>query len=524
MPYSGGFVPNFAKTRRSFSGESPVNIAKALIHGKSTAMNLNMGGGKRFADTWHSYAPAMATGNEMNSIRERIYKRFIQNKGGDFRGEVNKALKNIGGKSVEKWGTGGVQDDLVYGMVEQLNSARKSSRKLELPYSGGFVPNFAKGGRGLPSQMNAEDRAMYNYIDDMNASYRNPGPKKYFTPKVSSGRTEGKRFRDLSPSMMEKAAMMYWKSGYMKPDKPIPPHLFPHTLIPKNMFGSLRIDKPKKWDMSTSGGFVPNFGMRLNANKIKSIGKGKIHSDKFDGTIGMKELDNILTTGLFKSLNYTSKAGNDLTYTNARWGVNKYKKGAPPPGNYVSYGEMDKATGTRSMWIGSTGEGADAFRKLKLKKISSLVSQGKHLKVDPNMANSGFVPNYSAFHYDKNIEKKILKGGQNKFTPTPVQMLEFMTEKQLTAAMEKYIKHSLDPSIGFEFKGSYPGMPIKEFKNHFPVGDIYKGLDILDNKRMGQILQNPDITKSFFRYLTGKSTSVGIETALTGDEKKTFQR
>jgi len=270
-------------------------------------------------------------------------------------------------------------------------------------------------------------------------------------------------------------------------------------------------------------GHVPNFGMRLNANKIKSIGKGKIHSDKFDGTIGMKELDNILTTGLFKSLNYTSKAGNDLTYTNARWGVNQYKKGAPPPGNYVSYGEMDKATGTRSMWIGSAGEGADAFRKLKLKKISSIVSQGKHLKVDPSMANLGFIPNYSAFHYDKNIEQRMLKGGQNKFTPTPIQMLEFMTEKQLTAAMEKYIKHSLDPSIGFEFKGSYPGMPIKEFKNHFPVGDIYKGLGVLNNKRMGEILQNPDITKSFFRYLTGKSTSIGIETALTADEKKHFK-
>jgi TP901 family phage tail tape measure protein len=412
LPYSKGFVPNFARglprdpRGQSFSGENAVTIARALIHGKTTAMNLNMGGGKRFKDTWHSFAPAMATGNEMNSIRERIYKNFIQNKGSDFRGEVNKALKNIGGKSVEKWGTGGVQDDLVYGMVEQLNSARKSSRKLELPYSKGFVPNF---------------------------------------------------------------------------------------------------------------------GMRLNANKIKSIGKGKIHSDKFDGTIGMKELDNILTTGLFKSLNYTSKAGNDLTYTNARWGVNQYKKGAPPPGNYVSYGEMDKATGTRSMWIGSTGEGADAFRKLKLKKISSIVSQGKHLKVDPSMANLGFIPNYSAFHYDKNIEQRMLKGGQNKFTPTPIQMLEFMPEKQLTAAMEKYIKHSLDPSIGFEFKGSYPGMPIKEFKNHFPVGDIYKGLGVLNNKRMGEILQNPDITKSFFRYLTGKSTSIGIETALTADEKKHFK-
>jgi len=381
--------------------------------------------------------------------------------------------------------------------------------------SGGHIPNFARRGKGLPSQMNSDDKAMNTWLDEMNASLRNPGPKKYFTPKVSSGRSVGKRFRDLSPSMMEKAAMMYWKSGYMKPDRPIPPHLFPHTLIPKNMFGSLRIDKPGKWDMSTSEGFVPNFGMRLNANKIKSIGQGKIHSNKFDDTIGMKELDNILTTGLFKSLNYTSKAGNDLTYKNARWGVNKYKKGAPPPGNYVSYGEMDKATGTRSMWIGSTGEGADAFRKLKLNRIQSVVSQGKHLKVDPNMANSGFVPNYSAFHYDKNLPMSMPRTGDRI---SFLKALEFMPEQKLKQAMKMYVKEGI-----FDFKGSYPGMSMKDFQSNFPKGSSNTlGLDYLSNKRQGEILQNPDVMKSFFRYITGKSTSIGIESALTADEKKHF--
>lgn len=145
-----------------------------------------------------------------------------------------------------------------------------------------------------------------------------------------------------------------------------------------------------------SGGFVPNFaGMRLNASSIKSIGKAKIRSQNYDGIIGMSELDKILTTGLFKSIKYGSKAGNELTYTNARWGVNKYKKGAPPPGDYVSYGQMDKATGTRALFVGSAGQGADAYRRLRLENVRSVVSQGKHLRVDPTLAQYGFIPNFA---------------------------------------------------------------------------------------------------------------------------------
>jgi TP901 family phage tail tape measure protein len=276
-PYAnGGFVPNFAR-RPGYSSENPSNIAKALIYGKSTAMNLVGKGGKRLKDTFYSFGPAMATGTEMNAIRERIYKKFIQNKGSDFRDQVNASLRGYGGNVPKAWGNAGT-DDLVFGMVQQLNSARKSSRKLELPYSEGFVPNF---------------------------------------------------------------------------------------------------------------------GMRLNAKNIKSIGKAKIRSQNYDGTIGMSELDKILTTGLFKSINYSSKAGNELTYTNARWGVNKYKKGAPPPGDYVSYGQMDKATGTRALFVGSAGKGADAYRRLRLENVRSVVSQGKHLRVDPTMAQLGFIPNFA---------------------------------------------------------------------------------------------------------------------------------
>lgn len=276
-PYAnGGFVPNFAK-RPGYSAESPQNIARALIYGKSTAMNLVGAGGRKVKDTFYSYGPAMATGTEMNAIREKIYKKFIQNKGSDFRDQVNASLRGFGRRVPKAWGNAGT-DDLVFGMVQQLNSARVSSRKLDLPFSGGFVPNY----------------------------------------------------------------------------------------------------------------------MRLNAKDVKSIGsKAKIRSQNYDGTIGMSELDKILTTGLFKSINYTSKAGNELTYTNARHGVHKYKKGAPPPAGYVSYGQMDNATGTRALFIGSAGKGADAYRRLRLQNVRSVVSQGKHLRVDPTMAQLGFIPNFA---------------------------------------------------------------------------------------------------------------------------------
>ena len=399
-PYaSGGFVPNFA--RRVYSGESPTNIARALIHGKSTAMNLNVGGGRRFKDTFHSFGPAMATGTEMNAIRERIYKQFIQNKGSDFRNQVNDSLRRLGGGPKE-WGNR--DGDLIFGMVSQLNSARKSSRKLELPYSKGFVPNF---------------------------------------------------------------------------------------------------------------------GMRLNANKIKSIVQGKIHSDKFDGTIGMSELDKIITNGLFKSIKYRPKSGDiqDLIFTGARHGVHAHKKGAKPPKGFSSWADFDKNSPlgkSRVVHASSAGQGAGGYRRLYLDRIDSLVSQGKHLKVDPNMANFGFVPNYSAFHYDKNFPLSMPQTGDRI---TFLKALEFMPEHKLAQAMDMFLSNTQ----ALDMKGSYPGMPIKDFKKHFGGSlNLDMGIDYLSEKRKKEILKNPDVMKSFFRYLTGKSSSIGIEAALTGDERKHF--
>ena len=162
-PYANqGHIPNYAAMR--YSPESAANIARGLIYGGKTAMGLQVAPNKQLKDTWHSYGPAMATGTEMNSIREKIYKNFIVGKGDQMRHDVNAALRNFGANVPKSWGGSG---DLVYGMVESLNGARRSSRKLPMPYSGGYVPNYASA--RIPAKYKTQVR------DD--------GPSEYGPPK-----------------------------------------------------------------------------------------------------------------------------------------------------------------------------------------------------------------------------------------------------------------------------------------------------------------------------------------------------
>ncbi len=163
-----------------------------------------------------------------------------------------------------------------------------------------------------------------------------------------------------------------------------------------------------------SEGLVPNFsflrkrktGLSLNAKEISSIttpskGARISKSDDFDGVIGLSALDEYLKKKTFSSIDYTSKKGKNSIFTKARWGVNQYKEGATAPGDYVSWGQLDKSTGTRALWVGSVGSpddpGKTKFRRLKLQNVNSIVTGGKHFKVDSNIAASGLIPNYSLF-------------------------------------------------------------------------------------------------------------------------------
>jgi TP901 family phage tail tape measure protein len=198
-------------------------------------------------------------------------------------------------------------------------------------------------------------------------------------------------------------------------------------------------------------GSIPNYALKINAGKIASANKNpnaaKLASTvneqrSFDGKIGLSALDNILTSGLFKSIDYTTKKGQMMTYQKARWGVNKYKKGAPAPGNYVSYGEMDKATGTRALWVGSEGEGADAYRRLILSNVSSVVSQGKKYKVDPSIAAQGHIPNFAGFQ----VKKQTFGGDQGEFgPPKQVQFSSFVGDKQFVQSQAVEIDDPMKP-------------------------------------------------------------------------------
>ena len=198
-------------------------------------------------------------------------------------------------------------------------------------------------------------------------------------------------------------------------------------------------------------GSIPNYALRLNAGRIASVNKNpnaaKLASTvneqrSFDGKIGLTELDSILTNGLFKSIDYTTKKGQMMTYQKARWGVNKYKKGAPPPGNYVSYGEMDKTTGTRALWVGSEGEGADAYRRLILSNVSSVVSQGKKYKVDPSIAAQGHIPNFAGFQ----VKNQTFGGDQGEFgPPKQVQFSSFVGDKQFVQSQAVEIDDPMKP-------------------------------------------------------------------------------
>lgn len=150
-----------------------------------------------------------------------------------------------------------------------------------------------------------------------------------------------------------------------------------------------------------SGGMIPNFGLKINAGAMKSIGLqstlGQAKSRQ-EGVIGMAELDKILQSNLFKSIKYLPlKSDTPIMIKNARYGVHSLKKGAPPPKGFKSWKDFDENSPlgkTRVVYAKPKTESEKPFKRLRLERIESINHQGKTLTVDPNLANNGLIPNF----------------------------------------------------------------------------------------------------------------------------------
>lgn len=277
------------------------------------------------------------------------------------------------------------------------------------------------------------------------------------------------------------------------------------------MFLRFRKSPPSLRSLLGSEGIIPNFmnrrtGLTLGASSIKPFAKrqARIRTDDYDGTIGLSELDRLLTQGTFKSIDYTSTKGNNLIYTNARWGVNQYKKGAPPPGNYVSYGEMDKATGTRALWVGSTGEGSEAFKRLRLENVNSIVAGGKHFRVDPDLANQGMIPNFSGlasmiskYNFKKQMKSALKAEGKDPSTYRPsskaMDLQLIHSSKEVSQAVKDVLSNKYtmnearnflrlkNPDLALEFDKITKGPNSTHFRNQLKLSENSASMGMVPN-------------------------------------------
>ena len=277
------------------------------------------------------------------------------------------------------------------------------------------------------------------------------------------------------------------------------------------MFFRFRRRPPSLRSLLGSEGIIPNFmnrrtGLTLGASSIKPFAKkqARIRTDDYDGTIGLSQLDRLLTQGTFKSIDYTSSKGNNLIYTNARWGVNQYKKGAPPPGNYVSYGDMDKSTGTRALWVGSTGEGAEAFRRLRLENVNSIVAGGKHFRIDPDLANQGMIPNFSGlasmiskYNFKKQMKAALKADGKDPSTYRPsskaLDLQLIHSSKEVSQAVKDVLSNKYttnearnflrlkNPDLALEFDKITKGPNSTHFRNQLKLNEDLASMGMVPN-------------------------------------------
>lgn len=170
-------------------------------------------------------------------------------------------------------------------------------------------------------------------------------------------------------------------------------------------FNGLMKKSMARWGFSQ--GMIPNYGLKINPANISRLGmpkpsqlnrKNNKNVPRPQHVIGMTELDQIIRSGLFKSIKYHPlKGGPVIDVNNARYGVHSLKKGASPPKGFSSWDDFDKNNKlgrTRVVYTPPKREGESPFKRLRLDRIESVNHRGQIFKVDPTLANQGLIPNF----------------------------------------------------------------------------------------------------------------------------------
>lgn len=240
-----------------------------------------------------------------------------------------------------------------------------------------------------------------------------------------------------------------------------------------------------------SEGMIPNLALRMRAKDITPLSRrktSKLETSNYDGIIGMSELDKIIKSGLFKSVRYNPVSGSELVnFHSARYGVHKYKKGAPPPKGYESWNEFDKKSPLGKTRVIHTSEKRDekdkGYRRLRLDRIQSVVHRGKHYQVDPAMANQGFVPNYMKM---KTVAQAVgvFKSDTGKFSAGVRDNFWAISQNKIKLRQSNY-----DDVRQFINSKSFRSLPEAE-RNRITE----------DLRAQSEVLNMNDVTRPYFQY------------------------
>jgi TP901 family phage tail tape measure protein len=208
-----------------------------------------------------------------------------------------------------------------------------------------------------------------------------------------------------------------------------------------------------RWGFSQ--GMIPNYGLKINPANISRLGmpkpselkrKNNKNIPRPQHVIGMTELDQIIRSGLFKSIKYHPlKGGPVIDVNNARYGVHSLKKGASPPKGFSSWDDFDqnnKLGRTRVVYTPPKREGESPFKRLRLDRIESVNHRGQIFKVDPNMAASGLIPNFAKFR----VKTQQFGGEDGPFgPPRQVQFSSFIGDKKFVKSQATEIDDPKQP-------------------------------------------------------------------------------
>lgn len=404
------------------------------------------------------------------------------------------------------------------------------------PYAnGGLIPNFASRKKSRwdsnYSQMSNEQRSIMDNLEQQAARERDIARSSlpsYLKSKSQKANLKNKAmvFGDLPDSMYEKALTMYYNptSYYQRPGKVIPGQLFANTIIPNTMLQSLNTQRP---------GVIPNFAYKATPANVAA---GLIYGKRRATGLSLNDGTDRTLSDVWHSFSASMRTKSELD--SVRTLIHrKFLKNASP-GFLKQVEDSLKLYGNNVPQTWSMGP-KDGYLNGMVYDLNTKRAAVRNKRIKDLGDRKLQIPNFSAFSFDKNLNEQSLvrsllsstfdfpkKTGvfdpysEEKRLLNNTDALKYLDKSSLQSILKTFIKNA-DANI-LEFKGSYTGIPINQYKSLFE-GDSTYGMRNISSARKREILSSPGVLNSFYSYLTGKSSSININSGLNSSEKKFFR-